>query len=217
MLTAPLPHRRGRRAGQDGIVGLNLVLVVAFALFAVTELTRVVLAASQIDDRVKVVVTEVGPGSNVSRLDETQKLTETGRLAEEILAAAQPLSASAQEIVDAAKSIDATAGSIDTNVGDINQTVHGIDGTTGQLLPVVRSINGAADSPVAGGGVEGINRRVQTALPVVGGIQSDLSRSNILGTLESVDRHAVAICNGQALALLGGGNSCTPAVKSVAE
>lgn len=194
--------------GQRGIVGFNLTLVVAFALFAVTELSRVVLAASQIDDRVKMIVTEVGPGSNVSRLEETQKLNETGRLAEEILVAAQPLSASAQEIANAAKSIDSTAGSISVNAGEINQAVRGIDSTTNQLLPVVRSINGSEGAPVAGGGVEGINRRVQTALPVVGGIQSDLSRANILGALVSVDRHAVAICNGGALALVSGGGSC---------
>ena len=37
-----------------------------------------------IRDRVKVIITEVGPGSNVSRLDETQKLNETGRMAEEL-------------------------------------------------------------------------------------------------------------------------------------
>lgn len=201
-----------RTKGEAGVVGINLALVVAFALFAVTELSRVVLAASQIDDRVKTIVTEVGPGSNVSRLEETQKLNETGRLAEEILAAAQPLSASAQEIVDAARSIDRTAGSISSNADAINQTVRGIDSTTSQLLPVVRSINGMEPSPVSGGGVEGINHRAQAALPVVGGIQANLSRANILGTLVSVDRHAVAICNGQALTLAGGGNSCTPAV-----
>lgn len=198
--------------GQRGVVGLNLALVVAFALFAVTELSRVVLAASQIDDRVKTIVTEIGPGSNVSRLEETQKLNETGRIAEAILAAAQPLSASAQEIVDAARSIDTTAGSINSNAGEINQTVRGIDGTTAQLLPVVRSINGTGPA-VAGGGVEGINRRAQAALPIVGGIQADLSRPNILGTLASVDGHAVAICNGQALTVVGGGNSCSPPIR----
>jgi hypothetical protein len=197
---------------QRGVVGFNVALVIAFALFAVTELTRVVIAAGQIDDRVRVIATEVGPGSNVSRLDETQKLTETGRIAEEILAAAQPLSGSAQQIVDTARSIDGTAGDISVNAGEINQTVRSIDTTTGQLLPVVRSIDGREGPAVAGGGVEGINRRVQAALPVVGGIQSDLSRSGVLGTLVSIDQHAVAICNSQALALVGGGNSCTPAI-----
>jgi hypothetical protein len=55
------------------------------------------------------------------------------------------------------------------------------------------------------------SRRVLAALPVVGD-PSNLSRANILGTVVSVDRHAVAICNGGVLALLGGGNSCGPAV-----
>lgn len=193
------------------MVGVNLALVVAFALFAVTELSRVVLAASQIDDRVKTIVTEVGPGSNVSRLEETQKLNETGRIAEEILAAAQPLSASAQAIVDATRSIDGTAGSIRAHAAAINQTAKGIDSTASQLLPVVRSINGPQPS-VAGGGVEGINHRAQAALPTVGAIQANLSRPDILGALVSVDRHAVAICNGAALTLAGGGNTCPPAV-----
>lgn len=196
---------------QRGVVGFNVALVIAFALFAVTELTRVVIAASQIDDRVKIIATEVGPGSNVSRLDETQKLTETGRIAEEILAAAQPLAGSAQEIVNTAVRIDRTAGDISVNAGQINNSVRTIDTTTGQLLPEVRSINGTGGAE-AGGGVEGINRRAQAALPVVGGIEADLSRAGVLGALVSVDRHAVAICNGQALTLVGGGSSCTPAV-----
>jgi hypothetical protein len=207
----------GRLRGQHGVVGLNVVLVVAFALFAVTELTRVVIAAGQIDDRVKVIVTEVGPGSNVSRLDETQELNETGRLAEEILAASQNLSARAGTVAETARSIDATAGSIDANAAGINQSVRAIDATTQSLVPVVRSINGTGGTGGAAlGGVEGINRRVQSALPVVGGIQTDLSRSHILGALVSVDRHAVAICNGQALALVGGGNACPPAVTPTA-
>jgi methyl-accepting chemotaxis protein len=188
-----------QRHDQRGIVGLNLVLTIAFALFAVTELSRVVLAASQIDDRVRVIVTEVGPGSNVSRLDETQKLNETGRLAEEILAAALPLSGSAQEIVDATRSIDATVGAINGNAAAITETVRAIDATTRQLPAVVTEINT---------GVADIDHRAQAALPVVGAIQANLSRAGILGTLVIVDRHAVAICNGTALALAGGGHSC---------
>ncbi len=206
-----------RLRDQRGVVGFNVVLVVAFALFAVTELTRVVVAATQIDDRVKVIVTEVGPGSNVSRLDETQKLNETGRLAENILDASRNLSDRAGRVAETARRIDATAGSIDANADGINRSVRDIDATTQALVPVVRSINGAGGTGgPALGGVEGINRRVQAALPVVGGIQTDLSRSHILGTLGSVDRHAVAICNGQALALVGGGNACSPPVTPTA-
>jgi methyl-accepting chemotaxis protein len=201
-----------RAQGERGVVGFNLAVTIAFALYAVIQLSRVVLAATQIDDRVKVIITEVGPGSNVSRLDETQKLNETGKTAEDILAAAQPLSGQAQQIIDTAKSIDSTVSKINTNAGEINGTVKSINGTVGALLPVVQNIHGDDSMSARTGGVAAINKRAQTALPIVGGIQSDLSRANILGTLVSVDRHAVAICNGTVLGLLGGGNACSAPV-----
>jgi hypothetical protein len=212
MLTLSRLQNRSRE-GQKGIVGFNLALVIAFALFAVIELSRVVLAATQIDDRVKVIITEVGPGSNVSRLDETQKLNETGRMAEEILAAAQPLSGQAQQIIDTAKSIDGTVSQILQNATEINGTVKGINATVSALLPVVQKIHGDDSLSVTTGGVAAINKRAATAAPVVAGIQTDLSRANILGLLVSVDRHAVAICNSTALSL-GGGGRCSPAVEA---
>jgi hypothetical protein len=209
--------RLSRRSDEGGVVGFNLALTIAFALFAVIELSRVVLAASQIDDRVKVIITEVGPGSNVSRLDETQKLNETGRMAEEILAAAEPLSGQAQQIIDTSGSIDATVSKILQNASEINQTVRSIDSVTKQLLPVVQNIHGDDGMSVQTGGVAAINKRAATAAPVVGGIQSDLSRANILGTLVSADRHAVAICNSTALNLLSLGSArCSPAVEATA-
>jgi hypothetical protein len=205
---------RFRKEDESGIVGFNLAVVIAFALYAVIQLSRVVLAGSQIDDRVKVIITEVGPGSNVSRLDETQKLNETGRMAEEILVAAQNLSARAETIIETAGSIDGTVSKILQNATEINQTVVGINNTTKALLPVVQTIHGDDSLSVTTGGVAAINKRAATATPVVQGIQTDLSRANILGTLVSVDRHAVAICNSTALNLVGGGNSCSPALEA---
>ena len=197
------------RRNDKGIVGFNLALVIAFALFAVIELSRVVLAATQIDDRVKVIITEVGPGSNVSRLDETQKLNETGRMAEEILAAAQPLSGQAGQVLDSAKSIDNTVSAINQNAGEINQTVRSINATASALLPVVQNIHGDDSISATTGGVAAINKRAAAATPVVAGIQQDLSNgNNVLGLLVSVDRHAVAICNGTAVQL-GGQGACS--------
>jgi hypothetical protein len=187
------------RRDDAGIVGMNLALVIAFALYAVIQLSRVVLAGSQIDDRVKVIITEVGPGSNVSRLDETQKLNETGRIAEEILVAAQNLSARAGTIIETAQSIDGTVSGILTNATEINGSVRSIDSVTKQLQPVVQNIHGDDSFSLRTGGVGAINMRAQRATPVVGGIQTDLSRANILGTLVSVDKHAVAICKGALL------------------
>ncbi len=205
---------RARLQGEGGVVGFNLAVTIAFALYAVIQLSRVVLAGSQIDDRVKVIITEVGPGSNVSRLDETQKLNETGRMAEDILVAAQNLSARAGTIIETAQSIDGTVSQINQNAGEINQTVRSIDGITKQLLPVVQNIHGDESMNARTGGVAAINKRAMAAIPVVAGIQTDLSRANILGTLVSVDRHAVAICNGQALALAGGGARCSAPVEA---
>jgi hypothetical protein len=201
------------REDESGIVGFNLAVVIAFALYAVIQLSRVVLAGSQIDDRVKVIITEVGPGSNVSRLDETQKLNETGRMAEEILVAAQNLSARAGTIIETAQSIDGTVSQILQNAGEINTTVKSIDSITRQLQPVVQNIHGDDSMSPQTGGVAAINKRALTATPVVGGIQTDLSRANILGTLASVDRHAVAICNSTALNLASlGATRCSPPV-----
>ena len=206
------PFDLTRRRGERGVVGVNLVLVIAFALYAVIMLSRTTLAAKQIDDRVRVIVTEVGPGSNVSRLDETQKLNETGRMAEEILAAAQPLSGQAGQVLESAQSIDRTVSAINQNAGEINQTVRSINATASALLPVVQNINGDNTLSAQRGGVAAINMRAQAAIPVVAGIQTDLSNANILGTLVSVDRHAVAICNSTAAQL--GGGSCSTAVEA---
>jgi hypothetical protein len=212
MLTLSRLVNRNREE-ESGIVGFNLAVVIAFALYAVIQLSRVVLAGSQIDDRVKVIITEVGPGSNVSRLDETQKLNETGRMAEEILVAAQNLSARAGTIIETAQSIDGTVSQILQNATEINQTVVSINNTTRALLPVVQTIHGDDSLSVTTGGVAAINKRAATATPVVQGIQSDLSRANILGTLASADRHAVAICNSTALNLASLGSArCGPPV-----
>ena len=166
--------KRRHQPGEQGVVGVNLVLVIAFALYAVIMLSRTTLAAKQIDDRVRVIVTEVGPGSNVSRLDETQKLNTIGKTAEDILTAAKPLSGQAQQIIDTAKSIDNTVSAINANASEINATVHSINATASALLPVVANINGDNTYDARTGGVAAIDMRAQNAIPIVGGISSDL-------------------------------------------
>src|SRR5438105_327206 len=147
------------RRDVRGIVGANLVLVIAFALYAVIMLSWVTLSAKQIDDHVKVIVTEVGPGSNVSRLDETQKLNTIGKTAEDILAAAKPLSGQAGQILQVAGSIDNTVSAINANANEINATVHSINNTAASLLPVVQTIHGDGSDSNVTGGVDLINRQ----------------------------------------------------------
>ena len=190
-----------RMRGQAGIVGLNLALTIAFALFAVIELSRVTLAAKQIDDRVEQITTDVGPGSNVSQLDETAKLNDVAQRAEDILKAAAPLSGQAGAILEAVRSIDATASNILTNADAINGTAQGINSNLASLLPVVNSINGSGGK--GGGGVEAINIRAQEAFGPVAGIASDLAATRA-GAL-SIRTNAAQICGG-----ILSGVGCTP-------
>ncbi|MGH9164598.1 MAG: hypothetical protein ACRDZW_03660 [Acidimicrobiales bacterium] len=148
---------------QAGVVGANLAITLAFALFAVIQLTRTTLAAEQIDDRVKTIVGEVGPID--TDLDEVPKLDETDRMAKEILTAAKPLTGQAEDILTTAKSIDGTVSNILGNATSINGTVKGIRGNLGALQPVVRSINN---------GVSDINGRADRAIADVRNIKLDL-------------------------------------------
>lgn len=206
----------GRRMSDNrGIVAVNLALTIAFALFAVIELSRVVLAAKQIDDRVKIITAEVGPGSNVSRLDETQKLNEVGRRAEEILVAAKPLSGQAQVIIDTTASIDSTVSQILSNAGEINGSVKSINATASALLPVVRNINGDNTFSATTGGVAAINMRADRALAAnaVPGIRGDLAAVNgLVNNAPGIAASARGICVGVndtgILATLGANGTC---------
>jgi len=149
--------------GQAGVVGANLTITLAFALFAVIQLTRTTLAAQQIDQRVDTITSDVG--SIDQDLVNVPKLDETNRIAQEILAAAKPLSAQAGQILTTAKSIDATVSGILGNAGSINGTVHGIHANLTTLQPVVRSIND---------GVATINGQADKAIDLVRGIKVDL-------------------------------------------
>ena len=166
---------RTRGRGESGIVAVNLVLVIAFALYAVIQLSRTTLAVKQIKNRVATITTEVGPGSNVSRLDETAILNTVADRADQILAAARPLSGQANDILLAAQSIDNTVSSIQSTAGSINGVVKDINGRLSALAPVVNQIKGSPgtiDAP--GTGVNAINIRVDNVLRSVSGIGSDL-------------------------------------------
>ncbi len=151
-------------AGEAGIVGANLAITLAFALYAVIQLSRTTLAAQQIDDRVEVIVGETTPINE--DLVNVPKLDETARIASAINDAAAPLSAQADQIIAAAKSIDGTVSNILGNAQSIGSTVGSISGTVGALTPVVRSIND---------GVATINGQADRAIALGRGIETDLS------------------------------------------
>jgi len=193
-------RRRQPGRNESGIVAVNLALTIAFALFAVIELSRVTLAAKQIKQRVKTITTEVGPGSNVSRLDETKILDTVADRADQILAAAKSLSGQANDILTQTKSIDATGSQILGNAQEINGTAKSINGTFQALAPVVNNIRGTPgdiDNPTSAdvGGTTAINIRVDNALRSVSGIRADLDevRVDVGPGPGSIDFHAADI------------------------
>lgn len=187
------------RRGEEGVVALTLAMTLAFALFAVIQLTRTTLAAQQIDDRVDVIVGEVDPIAQ--DLTNVPKLDETDRIARDILTAAQPLAAQAQEINTVARSIDGTVTQIEGNAISINRTVGGIRGNVTNLEPVVRSIND---------GVAAINGRVDRIIGLVAGIKVDLDN-----VLAEVGTNTPAGHGGAGRTIHGHANSinCSSAVR----
>ncbi len=177
-------------------MGANLAIVIAFALFAVIQLTRTLLAANQIDDRVKVIVGEVSPID--TDLDEVAKLDETARMAEEILAAAQPLTGQAGQIVDITASIDRTGSSILETAGAINGNASNILGNVGPINATAKAINSDLSTarPVVAQierGVAAINGRADVIISRTTPIEGDTS--NIDRLVDSIEISAEEICN----------------------
>ena len=199
---------RRRRGGEDegGIVAINLVLFLGFALYAVVQLTRTTLAAQQIDERVVVITKEVGPIDQ--NLNEVPKLDQTNETAARIRVAAQNLSAEAGNIITAATSINGTVTDINNNAGTINGTVKDIAGNVGSISGSVRTIGGNAGTltntvSAIRQDVVDINRRVMTVIDLANAINGDLDNVNSVvgnsGALtfagsDTINGHARQIC-----------------------
>ena len=199
--------RVARLRDEHGIVAANLAITIGLALFAVIELTRTLQAANSIDDRVKVIVSEVAPIDQ--DLDQVAKLDETARMAGEIQTAAQNLSGQAGRIVDVTASIDDTGSQILGAATSINGTVKGINGNVNDILGNVLDINGETrgiSSDLSGvvpevaaidEGVAGINRRADVVISRTIAIDEDLT--NIDNLVNSIEISAESICNSPAI------------------
>ena len=193
---------RRRQHDEGGIVAVNLVLFLGFALYAVVQLTRTTLAAQQIDERVVVITKEVGPIDQ--NLNEVPKLDQTNATAAKILTAAQNLSAEAGNIITAAQSIDGTVSDINNNADTINGTVKSIGGHVGSISGSVRTIGGNAtplDATVTDirQGVADINRRVDVVINLANAIRGDLGNVNsVVGNSSALTFNGTRTINGHA-------------------
>lgn len=216
-----------RRTGDDGVIATHMAITVAFALFAVTQLTRTTVAAQEIETRVGDIV------GSVDSIDmETMPvavLDETGRITDEILSSAMPLEGRTVEITETALLIDTNAKDILGSANTINDTAKAINGNVKGINSSVRQINssvreigstaGAINANAAGilgsfqrlspvvvginDGVMGINQRADAVIKLSGNIKDDTG--NILAEVPGINANARGICRS---ILIMGGSSC---------
>jgi methyl-accepting chemotaxis protein len=182
-------------AEERGLAGLVLVIVIAWALAAVIMLIGTLTNARQIDDRVKIINSQVSPINK--DLNNVKLVFTTNRIASGIRTAAAPLSGQLTQVNDAAKGINRTAGRILDTAGTINGTVTSIHGTVGEIHTTVASIhsnvlsiNSTAHSILAraqsiNGSVHSINASARSINATVHSIQSRVG--TILATAHSID------------------------------
>lgn len=126
-----------RELGQAGIA---LIIVIAWALTAVIMLTRTLISAQAIDDRVESITTSLDEVRGETEL--VAELQRTEQTSAAILAAASPLTGMLATVDDAAKNIDVTTKSINPNATAIDATVVSINGHVANILTTARSIQG---------------------------------------------------------------------------
>lgn len=162
------PKLRRFRLEDSGQTGIALIIIIAWALTAVFMLTRTLISAQQIDDRVARITTATTSISGDTRLVEL--LEETNATARGILAAAEPLTGQLGEVDQSAKNINATVPNILSSAQSINATVKAINPNVSNILGQVREI---ASGPATLGGVRAINQRLDRALGTINGIKGD--------------------------------------------
>lgn len=145
-----------RRLTSNALPGIMLVIVIAWALFAVLMLTGIISTANRIENRVGVINNSVTPIN--SKLDVVSVLTQVQDNATQIRDAAAPLTGiignvansassidtTAKQILGSAQSINRSAKSINEQVIILNPTVRSIESTVGTINASARSINASA-------------------------------------------------------------------------
>ena len=128
---------RGFRSGDRGQAGIALIIVIAWALSAVLVLTRTLVAAQEINNKVTDITSKLagakGDTSYVAQLNQTENT------ANQILSAAAPLTGQLEIVKGTAAHIQQQVDGITPPVQTINSTVHVIHDQVGQILAVVNA------------------------------------------------------------------------------
>src|SRR6266568_2197959 len=123
-----------------GQAGIALIIVIAWALSAVLILTRTLVAAQEINNKVTDITGKLA-GSKVDT-GYVAQLNMTENTANAILAAAAPLTGQIEIIKTTAAHIQKQVDEITPPVQTINSTVHVIHDQVGSILATANSIKG---------------------------------------------------------------------------
>ncbi len=164
-----------------------LVVVVAWALIAVSLLTGTLITANRIDNRVGFVNAAVKPIDK--DLDSVVLAVETARIAGEINKAAEPLDDQLGQVVMLGDGIEASAVSIAERANQINGTVKSINATAGEINSTVGEIGSSVGS--IGERIDSINSGVQSVNVSVDQING--SFDGIIGEVRSIDGEVAGI------------------------
>ncbi len=173
---------------------IMLVVIIAWALFAVAMLTGTLVAAQKIDTRVASINTDYPEISQ--NLESIPLAVETGRIADEINRVATPIGPQFTQVVDAVGSIDASVKMVNENAVSINASVKMINGAVQTIGNTVGSIDTTLTA---------VNEQAGAINSSVRGI--DQSFDGILGEVRSIDDEVAGINNradvviGQALGI----------------
>jgi hypothetical protein len=189
---------RGFRSGDRGQAGIALIIVIAWALSAVLILTRTLVAAQEINNKVTDITSKLagakGDTSYVSQLNKTENT------ANSILTAAAPLTGQIAIIDTTAKHIDQQVDGITPPVQEINRTVHVIHDQVGSILATAQTINNTLTAVK--------NTQSSVILGDVQKIKADTS--SIIINVQSIDENLCHANYGVALGLLSAGNGGDP-------
>lgn len=161
----------------NGLPALMLVIIIFWALSAVLMLTSTLGSANRIDERVKVINSDVSPID--SELDTVPILVEVSGTASDILTAAAPLTGGLEKVVEDVGTIDAnaktileTATQINGKVKEINTSANEINTSVNSIGPAISSIEATANE--INGTVNSINGKFVAVTGLVLDIQDNL-------------------------------------------
>jgi hypothetical protein len=189
---------RGFRNGERGQAGIALIIVIAWALSAVLILTRTLVAAQEINNKVTDITAHLAGSkqdtSYVSQLNKTEVTAST------ILQNAAPLTGQLEIVKNTAAHIQQQVDGITPPVQSINATVHVIHDQVGTILATAQSINNTLTQI----------RNTQSSVILTDVVNIKADTTSIITNVHTIDANLCHANYGVALGILSSGHGGDP-------